>query len=128
MSTDNPRRPVFCQETDDVLISKLYKQIVVCRGCEFSVGDVQRFLDFLKEQCGFAYDIRWIGLVVTEAGMGGKGGRQDAFFVLHDSDVMKLAPKLHLRQSFSISWWEDAYHNGGHEIYPSWFIDKYPPT
>lgn len=127
MSTDKARRPIFCQDTDDVLTGKHYHQVVVCRGCGFSDEDVEQFLDFLKEQCRFAYDIRWIGLVITEAGMGGEGGRQDAFLILHQADVIKLAPKLHLRQTFSISWWEDAFHNGGHEIYPSWFVDMYPP-
>lgn len=122
------KRPLFCQSNHKRQTDENYQQVVICRGCGFTQEDASQFLEFLTEECKFQHNVRWIGLVITEAGEGGPGGRQDAVFVLHNDDVMLLAPRLDLGQGLSMSWLEDAYDNGGLKIYPKWFIQKYPKT
>lgn len=120
---------LFCEETNEKQTDdNNYTQVVISRGCSFSFTEVAQFLAWLKEECGFHHDLRWIGLVVAESGHGESEGRPDAVFVIHNDDINRLAPRLDLRQSLSISWLEDAYDNEGLEIYPDWFIKKYPKT
>ena len=119
---------VDCTSRDKRQTSEEYRQVVIMYGCDFGASDISQMLDFLKTKCSFEQPIRWIGIITTGPGQGGAGGRRDAVFVLHNKDVMKLAPNMRLRQALDIHWLEDAYDNGGLDIYPDWFIAKYPKS
>lgn len=54
----------------------------------------------------------------------GTGGRNDAFFYVHDEDIQHFAiPRLKM----GIRWWEDVikYNNNSH-LYTEEFLEKYP--
>ena len=53
----------------------------------------------------------------------GTGGRNDFFFYVDKSDVMKFCDK---RVKYGMRWWEDIYFNRGEGIYPSAFLAAFP--
>lgn len=120
---------VDCTSKDKRQCGGEYQQVVMMYGCDFNAKEVSDFLNFLSLKCSLEHPIRWIGIITTGPGDendGELGGRRDAAFVLHNHDIMKIGEDMHLRQSFDLHWLEDAYDNGGRDIYPYWFLAKYP--
>lgn len=116
---------IFAEPDDDMAIDFDYVQIVVMQGINEDPDNVRRTMQFFEKELQLKHPLRWIGLIVTGPGCGGAGGRQDAMFVMHGEDVMKLAVNMKMRTAFSLLWVEDAYDNGGSKVWPDWFVNKY---
>lgn len=117
---------VDCTSKDKKQRGGEYQQVVMMYGCDFSAEDVSQLMQFFETECNLEHPLRWVGIVTTGPGNGGPGGRKDAAFIPHNKDVMKIGGNLHLRRSLDLHWLEDAYDNGRSEIYPEWFLAKYP--
>ena len=117
---------VDCTSKDKRRRGGEYQQVVMMYGCDFNAQDVSELFNFFRTECSLEHPIRWIGIITTGPGDGGPGGRRDAAFILHNDDRMKIGGNMRLRQSFDLHWLEDAYDNGGRDIYPDWFLAKYP--
>jgi hypothetical protein len=55
------------------------------------------------------------------------GGRNDAFFYIHQDDINKFAVA---RLSYGIRWWEDVikYNDTSTNLYPAEFVKENQPT
>ncbi len=116
---------IFADPEDKIVTDEDYVQIVVSQGMNEDPDNVQRTMQFFIDELKLKHPLRWIGLIITEPGCGGTGGRQDAVFIMHGEDVMKLAVNMKMRSAFRLHWLEDAFDNGGRKIWPGWFIRKY---
>ena len=119
---------VFCKPSHPAVTGGKYTQVIVAQGCKADRADLTQMLQLFKEECELKHPLKWIGLVTTGPGCGGSGGRHDAMFVIHQDDIGGFAFNMALREAFSMRWLEDAYDSGGTELYPDWFIHKYPST
>ena len=75
---------------------------------------------FLTE---FGVRVKYRDEVITLPDSTGPGGRNDAFFYIHDDDIEKFAVP---RFSIGVRWWEDVISNGGAHLYPKSFLEQNP--
>ena len=119
---------LFCKPNHPIVTGGDYTQVIAAKGCRANRDELTQMMQLFTDECKLEHPLKWIGLVTTGPGNGGPGGRHDAMLVIHQADVMRFALNLKLRGVFHVGWLEDAYLNGGTEIYPAWFMHRYPST
>ena len=104
---------------------KKFNQLCVWPGTIVGKDQIKDFEKFFKDEMGtrvkYVEEIETLPTPDEE----GTGGRNDAFFYVHDEDIDKFAiPRL----SMGIRWWEDVLGNGNGVLYPQEVLTKYPKT
>ena len=97
--------------------------MLVWPGTVLPESDDDEFQAFLKKEFDIQHPVK-IHRVITKAGLGGPGGREDLCFRVADADVMKFATphRLHV----GIRWYSNMTEEV-EKIYPAEFLERFPP-
>jgi len=109
-------------------------QMMLWSGTVVKEGEEREVEEYLRDKLGGTRQpVRFVGCVVTLPGQGGEGGRHDAMFLIHRSDVQGVAV-ARLKAMFEggprfgqLRWWEDVFYNQQEGIYADDFKRAYPP-
>jgi hypothetical protein len=108
-----------------------YTQLCVWPGTIVGQENVENLESFFKDE--FGVRVKYLTEVLTQPDLdsNGKpvpdtGGRNDAFFHIHNEDVGNFAMK---RLQMGIRWWEDVVkYNDNSHLYTQEFLDANPTT
>jgi len=108
-----------------------FTQLCVWPGTVIGQENIEEFETFFKDE--FNVRLKYLTEVETLPDLDKNGnaepdtgGRNDAFFFIHNEDIDKFAVK---RLQFGIRWWEDVIkYNDNSHLYTQEFLDAYPPT
>jgi len=99
-----------------------FKQVCVWPGTLVGEGNIENFEKFMLDNFGTRIQYLEEILTLPNKGEEGTGGRNDAFFAVHEEDIGKFSiPRL----SYGIRWVEDVLDKGNYKdkIYPKRVFD-----
>lgn len=124
-----PESAVYWDKFQSSKVDENYKMTLMYQGIQ-EANPVQGYfisamLALLKEEFNLKHDIRWIGVMITfqTPGEPGTGGREDAAFMVHEEDIVKIGVKHRLL--LNVRWWFDVVGGGELRLFPFAFRRNY---
>jgi hypothetical protein len=107
-----------------------FKQLCVWPGTVIGEGSIDKFEQFIMDELGvrvkYLTEVKTLPDLENDKYIPDTGGRNDAFFYIHNDDISKFAiPRLNM----GIRWWEDVIkYNDNKHLYTKEFLKDHPAT